>query len=172
MAGSQVPDTGRLIPIGSVGAEGPARSAGAAVAERPAVPTVTVEPDDSRTDLAISRALRLGVLVSTLLVAGGLVAALVSLYAGGARPTIAETLAAAGDGNATLRTPADVLRGLAQGQPYAAVDLGLLVLLATPVLSVALSAASYLRRRDRAFSLITLFVLAVLTASFFLGERG
>ncbi len=48
--------------------------------------------------------------------------------------------------------------------------LGLLLLIATPVMRVALSALLFFRRRDRVFAGITMVVLALLLLSLLLGK--
>lgn len=50
--------------------------------------------------------------------------------------------------------------------------LGLLVLIATPILRVAVSALAFMHERDRPFVLITLIVLGLLMVSLFLGRAG
>ena len=65
---------------------------------------------------------------------------------------------------------AGLLAGLLQLQPEAIIDAGLLLLIATPVLRVAVSVVAFLRDKDYVYTAITLFVLAVLLASFFLGR--
>ncbi len=69
-------------------------------------------------------------------------------------------------------TPGDVFAGLAQAKPYAVIALGLLVLIATPVLRVAASVVTFLWERDLLYAFITAYVLAVLIVSFFLGKGG
>jgi uncharacterized membrane protein len=62
--------------------------------------------------------------------------------------------------------------GLTQGDPVALVALGLLVLLATPFLRVAVSIVAFALERDWRYVGITALVLAILLASFFLGKGG
>jgi uncharacterized membrane protein len=68
--------------------------------------------------------------------------------------------------------PADVLRGLAQFKPYAFIALGLLLLIATPVIRVAASVVIFALEHDYAYVLITLFVLLILVVSFLLGKAS
>lgn len=56
--------------------------------------------------------------------------------------------------------------------PQAVIVLGLLMLIATPVLTVATATLAFASERDRHFIIISLIVLAVLLASFFLGKAG
>ncbi len=58
-----------------------------------------------------------------------------------------------------------VFRGIAQGRSECLVQLGLLLLIATPIARVALSVAAFAIQRDRTYVLITLIVLTGLIAS-------
>jgi uncharacterized membrane protein len=55
--------------------------------------------------------------------------------------------------------------------PLAVVALGLVVLLSTPVLGVALAAGTFAARRDRTYLLISGLVLVILLLSLLLGGR-
>ena len=57
--------------------------------------------------------------------------------------------------------------GLVQLKPFAIIQLGVLVLLATPVLRVFASLVLFAIEKDRPFVLITLFVFLILLFSFF-----
>ncbi|MTV49108.1 DUF1634 domain-containing protein [Heliobacillus mobilis] len=57
-------------------------------------------------------------------------------------------------------------------QPYGIIDLGLIILIVTPVFRVAASVFMFLRERDYTFVTITLFVLTMLIVSFVLGKAG
>jgi uncharacterized membrane protein len=67
-------------------------------------------------------------------------------------------------------SPREVMRGLAEFQGRAVVVLGVLLLIATPILRVAASAVAFAYERDWPFATITLVVLALLTVSFVLGK--
>ncbi len=62
-----------------------------------------------------------------------------------------------------------VFTGAIAGRPYAIIGLGMLLLIATPVMRVALSVFFFLAQRDWLYVGITLFVLAVLVLSLFGG---
>ena len=66
----------------------------------------------------------------------------------------------------------DVGRGLMHFQGDAIVALGLLLLILTPVMRVAVSIFAYLQQRDMAYVVITTVVLALLLISFALGKAG
>jgi len=65
-----------------------------------------------------------------------------------------------------------LIRGLEHGQGRAIVMAGLLLLIATPVMRVAISVLAFVYQRDRTFVVITSVVLALLLASFVLGKGG
>ncbi|MBX5458199.1 MAG: DUF1634 domain-containing protein [Thermogemmatispora sp.] len=66
----------------------------------------------------------------------------------------------------------DLLTGLLQWQAPALIVLGLVVLIATPVLRVATSIVAFALERDARYVLITLAVLLILLYSLFFGDRG
>jgi uncharacterized membrane protein len=67
-------------------------------------------------------------------------------------------------------TPGEVLSGLVGLHPYALIALGLLVLIATPVVRVAASVLLFWLERDSAYVFLTLLVLLILIISFLLGK--
>jgi uncharacterized membrane protein len=124
------------------------------------------EPDNGdlirQAELIISNVLRGGVLVS----AGVIVLGVILFYARATRSAhglidqpYPSSLAAVGT-------------GLVHGDPLAIVALGLLLLLATPVIRVAVSVVAFALEHDRQYVLITLLVLFILLVSFFLGKGG
>ncbi len=64
-----------------------------------------------------------------------------------------------------LRSVRGVVVGLTALRGRGIIQLGLLLLIATPVLRVAMSFAAFLRRRDWTYVLVTLVVIALLTYS-------
>lgn len=60
------------------------------------------------------------------------------------------------------RSLTEVLAGLQVGEPDAVISLGLLLLIATPIVRVAASVLLFLAQRDYRYVAITLFVLIVL----------
>lgn len=108
----------------------------------------------------VSLVLLVGVSVSAALIGVGTLAALVVGWGG------------AGTGPAAPAIdPADftdLLPRLRALQPLAVTQLGLLVLIATPVARVAFSVVGFALERDRLYVAITLAVLCVLLASLFL----
>ena len=71
-----------------------------------------------------------------------------------------------------LHTPGELLAGVAALDPTALISLGLLVLIATPVVRVGSTVVYFAWRRDRSYLAITSFVLLVLLAGFALGAAG
>jgi uncharacterized membrane protein len=67
-------------------------------------------------------------------------------------------------------TPGEVWLGLWRFSPQAYIALGLLLLIATPVLRVMVSILAFAREHDRRYVVITSLVLLVLCLSFFLGK--
>jgi uncharacterized membrane protein len=113
-------------------------------------------------ELVISVVLRGGVLLSAAIIALG--------------TALFFWLALTGHGSAGEgafpHTLGDTLAGVRAGRPAAIIVLGLLVLLATPLLRVIVSAATFARERDWRYVAITLAVLAILLLSFALGKGG
>jgi uncharacterized membrane protein len=67
-------------------------------------------------------------------------------------------------------TLSEVAKGLREGRGQAVVCVGLLLLIATPILRVVVSIVMFAAERDYGFVAITTVVLAILVLSFFLGK--
>ncbi len=111
-------------------------------------------------DRWISQVLRLGVLVSAAIILAGL-ALYVTTGAGRGSPTSLSQLLAGGGHPTAINLPA-VLRGVRQADAGAIIDLGVLALILTPVIRVAMTMVLFLVEQDRVFSLITTAVLIIL----------
>ncbi len=72
-------------------------------------------------------------------------------------------------GAAFPRTLPEVATGLRAGQGRAITVVGLLVLILTPILRVAISIVAFIEQRDARFALITTTVLILLIASLMIG---
>ena len=73
----------------------------------------------------------------------------------------------AGSTSASHVLPLDrVLPSLANSKPSAVLDLGILLLFATPLVGVIVALLEFVRQRDRPFVLISLGLLIMLTAGF------
>ena len=124
---------------------------------------------DGRLESIIGTLLRAGVTVSVGLIAAGTV---VSFAHHPDYATSAAALARLTQPGLAPRRIADVLTGLAAFRGQAVVMLGLLLLISTPILRVAVSWLAFLRERDRAFALLTSAVLLLLFLSVALGRAG
>jgi uncharacterized membrane protein len=119
---------------------------------------------DERVELIIAYLLRAGAILSAALVLAGGVVYL--LNHGGGQP---DRAAFHGE-PASLRSVGGIAGGAAGGDPRAIIQLGLLVLIATPVARVAFSVFAFLRQRDLLYVGVTLIVLALLTYSLAVGR--
>ena len=112
-------------------------------------------------EIIISNILRYGVALSFIIVTLGSV--LLLLQPGTAvRPA----------GPPVPHDPAVVIMQVLQFQPKAIIEFGLMILIATPVFRVGVAVIAFLMESDYVYSLVSLFVFLVLTASFFLGHAG
>jgi uncharacterized membrane protein len=127
-------------------------------------------PDEpiTRGELVISHLLRVGVVASMAVIFAGVVIMFVH------HPSYLESHAdlqrLTKPGAVFPHTPGEVVAGLREGRGQAVVCVGLLLLIATPIMRVAVSVVVFLAQRDYMFVLITSFVLAVLLISFLLGK--
>ena len=121
-----------------------------------------------KVELLISTILRAGVVVSLLVIVTGTVLSLRHHPAYFNNPSSLKQITT--PGRIVPHTLHEVFIGAIQlkGEPLIAA--GLLLLIATPVLRVAVSIFIFLFERDWPFVLTTAFVLAMLILSFFLGR--
>jgi uncharacterized membrane protein len=118
-------------------------------------------------DLAIGAVMRWGVVLSAAIIVLGIV-----FYVTVAGPRVI-LLSPPGVPPGVRTNPdslAAVLRELSSRQPAAVTDLGLLLLIATPVLSVAIATVAFGLERDWLYAGIGLIVFAMLMISFALGK--
>ncbi len=116
-----------------------------------------------RAELIISGVLRGGVVLSAAVILLGVV--LYYLRNPRANPAIAQP-------EAFPHSLAAVLAGLAHADGLAIIVLGLLILLATPVIRVAVSIVAFALEGDRLYVAITALVLLILVVSFIAGRGG
>ena len=123
-----------------------------------------------KVELAISNLLRGGVLTSLLVVLGGVVTTFVHhpRYLHSRRDLHGLT----SPGAEFPHSISQVIQGLQHGQGRAIVMAGLLLLIATPVMRVAVSVLAFVYQKDRTFVVITTIVLTLLLVSFVLGRGG
>ncbi len=144
-------------------------------ATKPPAPETAAEARAFPTEEIISWILRVGVLASAVLIALGVALLFVRGETGytGSFNDLAGLLSYNQDRQAAFPTsPGAVLLGLAQFKPYAFIALGLLLLIATPVLRVAASIVIFALEHDYAYVFITVIVLLILIVSFLLGKAG
>jgi uncharacterized membrane protein len=116
---------------------------------------------DLRMEIIIGALLRTGVILAAFVVLSG---ALVYLAHHGGE--VVDYSAFHGEPEA-LRSMSGIIQGALHGDGSALIQLGLLLLIATPVARVAFSAVGFAIERDSLYVGITLFVLAVLLYSLF-----
>lgn len=121
-----------------------------------------------KVEILISMILRIGVLTSLAVVLAGLAISFVHHpdYLR-SRQDLKQVTA---PGRTSPHNFHDVVEGIGQGRGEAVTMLGLLLLIATPVVRVAVSIFAFVYERDPVFVAITAFVLAMLVVSFFLGS--
>jgi uncharacterized membrane protein len=127
-----------------------------------------VDPRVHQVELLISYVLRIGVFLSLLVV-------IIGIGVNFARhpayfSSHAEMQRLSGAAAVFPHTLKDVFTGVAHGDGSAIIMVGLLLLIATPVLRVAISIFAFAFQRDRIFVIITSIVLILLLVSFFLGK--
>ena len=127
--------------------------------------------DENWVDVAISMLLRIGVLLSVIVIAIGIVITFVH------HPEYMSSHASLGQLTATgAHYPnhlLGVIDGVRNGSGQAIVMAGLLLLIATPIARVALSIVAFIIERDRLYTAITTAVLLILLVGFAVGlEAG
>jgi uncharacterized membrane protein len=130
---------------------------------------VKTRADKSRqVEVLISTLLRVGVIASLLVVVGGMILSFV--HHPDYLSSNVELARLTRPGAAFPHSPGSVLAELKQFRGRAVVVLGLLLLIATPVMRVAVSVMAFVYERDRIFVVITSIVLTLLLLSFALGK--
>lgn len=125
-----------------------------------------MSPQEQRPELndAIGKVLRYGVVLSSLVLAAGL--AMLLLVPPPGEPGSLQATIASNFGGPTLN-PSALVSGIAAGSPISILQLGTLILLATPIVRVAASVVLFLRQRDTLYVGITLLVLVMLLLAVF-----
>lgn len=113
---------------------------------------------------AISKVLRYGVVLSSLVLAAGL--ALMLLAPPPGAPESLQGTISADFGGPTL-SPTTLLSGLAMGNPISLLQLGTVILFATPIVRVVASMLLFLREKDMMYVGITTLVLVMLLLAIF-----
>lgn len=108
-------------------------------------------------EIIISKFLRIGVVLSAIIVFVGLLMFLISGnsgYKGGYFPT----------------TPTEIFKGFILFKPYSIILTGLLILILTPVFRVGISIIVFIKEKDSLYVKITLAVFIILMISLLLGK--
>jgi uncharacterized membrane protein len=117
------------------------------------------KPTDQELDVSVAGMLRFGVTLSALVVlAGGL---LFLRHPWSAIPDYSHFRA----GDSSLRTLSGIVRGAVRLSPRNIIQLGLILLIATPVARIAFCVVGFARQRSRLYVLISLTVLIILLFS-------
>lgn len=132
-------------------------------------PTAGTRPhqgwSDEQVEQVVGNLLRVGVILSSLIVLTG---GILYLWQDGSRPARQE-IQGPGD-RESVRRVGDVLREAWHLQSEALIELGLLLLIATPIARVVFSVVAFAGQRDFTYVLITLLVLVILIYSLFSGH--
>lgn len=130
------------------------------------------EPDararwtDEQVDQLLGNLLRIGVIVATIVaVIGGVLL----LAQRGLAPASGHVFSGEPP---ELRSVGGIVRGVASLHPDAIVQLGLVLLIATPVARVAMSLVAFILQRDRVYIVVTTIVLGLLIFSLTGGIPG
>ena len=130
--------------------------------------SVNHDPHIRRLEVVISNLLRVGVITSVALIVTGTIATFIQHPVYLSSPAELERIVAP---NAIFPHASSVLFAeLRQLRGEAIVTLGLLVLMATPVMRVAVSIVGFVHQRDRIYIVITATVLCLLLLSLVLGR--
>ncbi len=141
------------------------------------VPTAPANKDADllSIELLIARLLRTGVLLSFLILAVGIGAVMITGETGYRQVRLEDVSSIVDYHPGPPDFPnslGQILSGTLSLKPYAIIALGLVVLIAIPVVRVAVSVVAFAVERDRLYVIITAFVLAMLLLSFMIGEAG
>jgi len=129
-------------------------------------PNADAQWTDEQVDQLLGNLLRIGVIVATIVaVIGGVLL----LMQRGLAPASGHVFASEPP---ELRSVGGIIRGVAARQPAAIVQLGLVLLIATPVARVAMSLVAFILQRDRVYIVVTTIVLALLIFSLTGGIPG
>ena len=121
---------------------------------------------DEQVDQLLGNLLRLGVIVATIVAAIG---GVLFLARHGLEPAKGRVFAGEPP---ELRSLGAIIRAAATLRPDAVVQLGLVLLIATPVARVAMSLVAFILQRDRVYVVVTSIVLALLIFSLSGGIHG
>ncbi len=123
---------------------------------------------DQQVEQVVGNLLRAGVLLAAAVVlAGGI---LYLVQHGGEQVDVQKRYAVFNGQPPELCSPVGVVQDALTGNSHGIIQLGLLLLIATPVARVLFSAYAFFREHDYTYVVVTLIVLAVLLYSLFFSE--
>ncbi len=129
-----------------------------------------VEQSPSPLETVISVVLRVGVIISTIVILLGILLTFVNnpsyVHSGASLHHLTKVR------RAFPHTPGQIVSGIADGNGPAVVMLGLFILLLTPVVRVAVSVGLFATQRPRTMAWLAAAVLGIVLASFALGTAG
>ena len=123
-------------------------------------------PDDHAVEMVVGTLLRWGVLLAAGVTAIG--GAVLLWQAGGTIPTLGTFVGEPGSHSRL----GEIVRGAFGGEGAAIVQLGVVLLIATPIARVAFTLVAFLRQGDRFYTAVTALVLAILCYSLLSGVIG
>jgi uncharacterized membrane protein len=126
----------------------------------------TPEPGGHSMELWVSYTLRIGVSIAALVILSGVILYVIQGSSGAGHLQSLDDLKP-GRNNTIDVSWTSIGNGLQDFESIAIIQLGLLILLLTPVTRVALTLLLFIRTRDRIFALITAVVLTILLLGFF-----
>ena len=132
--------------------------------EQKSSPATAPQPtafDDRRLEVLMGRLPQTGVLLASVTV---LIGGVLFLIARANQPANYRTFSAE---SANLRHPSHLLPLLAAGDPTAIIQLGILLLIATPIARVLFGVIGFAIERDRLYTAVSVAVLTILIISLF-----
>ncbi|MFL9485230.1 DUF1634 domain-containing protein [Chitinophagaceae bacterium LWZ2-11] len=120
---------------------------------------------DKDIQTALGTLLRTGVILSSIVV---LIGAVIYIYRHGQETANFHTFH--GD-TGLFRTFPDIIKGFFEGKGRAIIQMGILVLIATPIARIIFSIFGFLFEKDYLYVTITLIVLAIILISLFSGAK-
>ena len=135
--------------------------------------TSDTAPHDARSrqvELLISHLLRIGVVTSLAIVIAGTVVTFVRHPAFLSQPHALDHLTS--DNAAFPYTPVQIVTDFSQYPGRSMIMVGLMLLIATPVMRVGVSIFAFVYEHDRRYVIITSIVFALLILSFLIGKAG
>ncbi|MGN6482771.1 MAG: DUF1634 domain-containing protein [Thermomicrobiales bacterium] len=136
-------------------------------APAPGAPMGDPEAPEARSmELWVSYTLRIGVSIAAVVILFGVVLYVIQGSSGAGHLQSMDDLKPGRDNTIDVSWTS-IREGLADFEAIAIIQVGLLILLLTPVTRVALTLLLFLRDRDRIFAIITAVVLTILLLGFF-----